>query len=576
MTIENTELLAGRRMSETTVTQNATAQKIPENKLSSPVLTADPEMLLKMSESMTELLRMNPPMLANSLSTILRTEVEETTGEGTTEQKITNHTAKQVFLLAELTRLMGKSSENTILNNLNASIAQYEAIANSYVAVSSEYESLLDNLKELKEELSAAKEKSDKADTALIEAEEQLASLLAERETYEPGSDSYKSLTKKIEAQQTIVDDKTAEANDARLNFNTAATNALTQSRRVDSKLTELIEAHNLLPSTLYAVHTQTKDSAIGKYIELIATILNLIGKNNDATVENQRKLNDMIHAERLQQIENQAAEIKKKNNASGILKKILGVFGFVAGVVLGVIGIIAAVPSAGAGSGLAIAGIALAALSIGLVTADLIVNICTGFEKSATGMLMEKLTKALTQAFINKMLTQIDKLSRENNADNNEEIERLKNLTEKVLPMIASIVSTVIFLLPSIAMVICTAGGALGSTASALSSSVQKSVEIALKVSLIGTVTQILSNTGLNTAASIIQQQITKVIADMKLTQNDIEHVNQMTALLVEQLQKTSDQILDVNKTVLNVMKSRMDAVQYNLQNLRNTGLSA
>ncbi|MBA8502673.1 type III secretion system translocon subunit SctE [Escherichia fergusonii] len=576
MTIENTDLLSRRRMSEPTLTQSTSAQKMPDNKFSASVLTADPDMLLKMSESIKELVRMSPPKLANSVLTILQAEVEPAAEEGTTEQKISNHTAKQVLLLAELSRLMEKSNASTILNNLNASIAQYEAIANSFISISSVYDGLVDELKQLEMQLNEENEKYTKASAALTDAKTQLELLEAERGQYSEDSEEYKNISEKIVTQQNVVNEKMAEAVIAKNNYYMTERKVYSLSVQVENKLSELLTTYDRMSFVQSAVHADTRESAIGKYVELIATILNLIGKNNDATVENQRKLNEMIHKERLNKIEEHAAQIRKKNNASGILKKILGIFGFVVGVVLGVAGIVAAAPSAGAGSALSIVGIGLAVASLGLITADLIVGIATGFEKSASGIAMEKLTEALTKAFINNMLEKIDKLSREHNAENNEEIEFLKNMTEKVLPMVASIVSTVIFLLPSIAMILCTAGGALGSTVNTLSSSIQKSVTTALKVSAIGAAVQIVTNAGLNTTSGIIQQQITKVIADLKLTQNDIEHVNQMTALLLEQLQKMSDQVRDINKTVLNVLKSRMDAAHSSLHNLRSAGLPA
>ncbi|EHG5995786.1 TPA: type III secretion system translocon subunit SctE [Escherichia fergusonii] len=576
MTIENTDLLSRRQMSEPTLTQSTSAQKMPDNKFSASVLTADPDMLLKMSESIKELVRMSPPKLANSVLTILQAEVEPAAEEGTTEQKISNHTAKQVLLLAELSRLMEKSNASTILNNLNASIAQYEAIANSFISISSVYDGLVDELKQLEMQLNEENEKYTKASAALTDAKTQLELLEAERGQYSEDSEEYKNISEKIVTQQNVVNEKMAEAVIAKNNYYMTERKVYSLSVQVENKLSELLTTYDRMSFVQSAVHADTRESAIGKYVELIATILNLIGKNNDATVENQRKLNEMIHKERLNKIEEHAAQIRKKNNASGILKKILGIFGFVVGVVLGVAGIVAAAPSAGAGSALSIVGIGLAVASLGLITADLIVGIATGFEKSASGIAMEKLTEALTKAFINNMLEKIDKLSREHNAENNEEIEFLKNMTEKVLPMVASIVSTVIFLLPSIAMILCTAGGALGSTVNTLSSSIQKSVTTALKVSAIGAAVQIVTNAGLNTTSGIIQQQITKVIADLKLTQNDIEHVNQMTALLLEQLQKMSDQVRDINKTVLNVLKSRMDAAHSSLHNLRSAGLPA
>ncbi|MFP2429043.1 type III secretion system translocon subunit SctE [Enterobacter ludwigii] len=572
MTIENTVLQDRQRMSELKLTQNIPAQKMPQNKFSEPVLTADPEMLLKMSESVTDLARMEPPKLANSVLTILQDEAEQAAGDVSTDKQINNHTAKQVLLLAELSRLLAQSSESTILNNLNASIALMQATANAFKSVSSVYDGLVDDLKELKNQLSAAEEKYGKATEALKGAEEELESLQDERNHYEKDSDEYKAISEKIVKQQTVVDGKAVEARVAQENYNTITNNVLIMSVEVENKLAELMTAYDQLSFVQSSLHAETRDSAVGKYVELIATILNLIGKNNDKTIENQRKLTEMIHNERLKQIDNQATQITKKNSASGILKKIVGGLGIVFGAAISIVGVVAAVPTAGAASALTIAGCVLAFAGAALMVADAVMYCFSGFEKTVSGMLMEKLTDALTKAFVKNMIEKIDDLNRQHNPENAKEIAHLKNMTGNVLPLIAGIVSSIIVMIPSFLMIACTAGGALASTAGQLS----KGFQTLINASVYATVTQTVATGALNIAASELQYQSTKIIADMKLTQNDIEHVNQMISILVEQLQKVSDEVLDINKSVLHVLKSRMDAVHYNLHNLRSAGLPA
>lgn len=575
MTIEKTDLQNNRRMPELTLTRNTPAQKMPENKFSVPVLTADPEMLLKMTESVKGLARMDPPKLANSVLTILQAESEQAAGDVTTDQQINHHTAKQVLLLAELTRLLGKSSESSILNNLNASIAQYEAIANSFTSVSDVYDGLVEDLKELEKQLRAAKEKYGKATEALENAKTQLESLEKELKKHNPGSQEYMDLTQQIKDQKSVVVDKTVEAGAAEKNYNTAAETALVMSVAVDKKLAELVAAYDELSFIQAAVHAETKESAIGKYVELIAIILNLIGKNNDATVEAQRKLNEMIHNERLSDIDKQAEEIRKKNKTSGFLKKFLGIFGAVFGVVLSIAGIIFSLPSAGASTALTIVGLMFASLSLALATADVIMGAVTGFDETVTSKISNWLAEQITGLMTKKTLEKIDRLSRENNADNNAEIARLKNLAENVYPVIASTISSIIMLIPAIGMMTCSIIGAVRGVAAA-ANGIQRAMTIAMIASAIGSLIQTTGSAGLNIGISYIQQQVAEVFAKMKLTQNDIEHVNQMTALLQEQIQKMSDQILDINKTVLNVLKSRMDAVHYSQHNLRNAGLHA
>lgn len=572
MTIEKTVLQDRQRMSELKLTQNIPAQKMPQNKFSEPVLTADPEMLLKMSESVTDLARMDPPKLANSVLTILQDEAEQAADDVSTDKQINNHTAKQVLLLAEMSRLLAKSSESTILNNLNASIAQMQSIANAFISVSSAYDGLDKELKELKNQLSAAEEKYGKATEALKGAEKELKSLQDERNHYEKDSDEYKALSEKIVKQQTVVDGKAVEAHAAQENYNTITNNVLIMSIKLENKLAELMTAYDQLSFVQSSLHAENRESAIGKYVELIATILNLIGKNNDKAIESQRKLTELIHNERLKQIDKQTTQITKKNSASGILKKIAGGVGIVVGVIMSIVGVVAAIPTAGAASALTIAGCCLVSAGALLMVADAIMYICTGFEKTVSGMLMEKLTDALTKAFIKNMIEKIDELERKHNPEDAKEIAHLKNMTGNVLPLIAGLVSSVIAMIPSFLMIACTAGGALASSTGQLS----QGLKTLIKASVFLTVSQTVVTGGLNITASALQQQSTKVIADMKLTQNDIEHVNQMISLLVEQIQKVSDEVRDINKSVLNVLKSRMDAVHSNLHNLRSAGLPA
>lgn len=572
MTIENSDLLARRRGIEPGFMQQVSTQKLPEHKNTAPVLTADPEMLLKMSEAMAELTKTSPPALAKSVATILQAEAEEIVENSTTEQQITHHTAKYVFLLAELTKLIGQATEGAILNNLNATIATYQAIANSFNNINNEYDKLVDQLKELEKALSAAKIQKDSDTEALKEAENTLSKLIAERNIYDVDSDEYQALTEEINTQQQIVYDKTAAAAASAETYKEMALNALQLEKTVGAKLDELLAAYNLMPIVQSSVNEATRSSAIGKYVELIASILSLIGKNNEATIDRQRALNELMFNERMKKIEEQQAQITKKSNASGVLKKIIGVFGLIAGAVLSIAGIVAAVPSAGAGSALSVIGIVLCSMSLGLLVIDAVYQCCTGFEKSMTSILMEKLTDALTKAFTKKLTETVDKLRSEHKVENEAEIARLMKWKDKVAPMLANILSTIIFMAPAILMMVFTLGGA----SKVAVDTVKKGVLVAQKIALYFTPVQLGANASLNTASAIVQQQITNVIAELKLTQNDIEHINQLKELLAEQLQKTSEEMMNINKDVLNVLKGRMDAIHYGVTMARNTALSA
>ncbi|EKC3541175.1 type III secretion system translocon subunit SctE [Salmonella enterica] len=520
--------------------QNSFVKENQAKQSHSSILAVDidiPETIKKFADS-------NVPTLAKPNTALLTAENERDIDK----KEAKNHTEKYILLLGELAKLTIKNSESMILNNLNAAIALNEANVEYYNSITAEYDALLNKSEELKIELEACSDKYHNAVNEKSQAQAKLSSLILERQSHILYSEEYESLSAQIQQTVVVVEEKTVVESERKQEYDTKKKEILSVLKQVENKMDELLVAYNKLTLMQTVVYEETKNNAISKFVELITEFLNLIGKNNEDVIESQHKLNEFLHTERIEKLNKQAEEIAKKSKASNIMKKILGVFGLLTGAIFAVVGLLTSIPSAGAGTVLSSLGLAIAIISLTFIAIDFAVEVNTGFEKSLTGILFEELNKLIKNL--------LDSGIGEDNDNSNSAL--------------ATVISTIIFFSLTIALV------GISSMAKATTVTGSKFIEYAIKLSTFGVLLQTIGTPAFNLSISVFNKQMSDYIAEMQLTQNDIQHVNQLKDVLIEQLKTTSEQILEVNKTVLNILNKRMKTIHFSYNKLRNSGLSA
>ncbi|VVP32530.1 Cell invasion protein SipB [Pseudomonas fluorescens] len=301
------------------------------------------------------------------------------------------------FLMATLMGLLGEvevtslKSRLAILRNMaEASAKGNQALSERYLAAVAELEAAVSGASSSMEKLEAAKADLESARQELASAQK----TLAEART---GTPEYDAALAARDVAQSKVDAATQAHSGALQAFN-AATQKAAQMATKAEELAKEITAGVATPEAHEGMQNQL--DANSKMILLMTKFAELMGESAENKVEAQQELFRSMQASRQEYMEKKSEEYLEQVRKAEAANKAMGCIGKWISVAIAVISVIA-VPFTGGAS------LALGAIGIGLMAADMLVKELTGTSFMAEAMkpLMDKVLGPLIQA-IGKAIT--------------------------------------------------------------------------------------------------------------------------------------------------------------------------
>lgn len=300
-----------------------------------------------------------------------------------------NSAGKLALLLGQLMDLLGDVSISQMEGRLatwtammNAQKAMGEQLSLELQTAQEELEQATDAYQSALSSLKTSKAALDAANKKLIQAQAKLDGLSPEDAGYT------QALAARDQAanENMLVKQRAEQAEKTALEVHSLVK---TKAESVDKLLTQ---AQGLgVKNEMIQKGAQDNLSSVAKLTLLMAMFVELIGKNSEESLQNDLELFQALQDGRQKELDKKSSEYQDEVRKSEELNRIMGCFGKIAGALLIVISVVAAVFSGGAALVLAGIGLALMFLDMGIQAATGV-----SFTQEALKPLMENVLKPL------------------------------------------------------------------------------------------------------------------------------------------------------------------------------------
>ncbi|MFF7062398.1 type III secretion system translocon subunit SctE [Pseudomonas sp. NPDC008258] len=302
--------------------------------------------------------------------------------------------------MASLINLLGDVSMETLKSRMEilksaakASADGNKALSDSYLSALAELEAAVAAASSSEEELAKAKANVDSAQRALAEAEAALGKT-------KPGTPEHaKALAARDQAQGNLAGAQT-QLSQASLAHHAAVKVAGEAGKKAEAQA-RLVESAGLGDKpVLDGIKNQL--NAAATMVLLMARFAALMGESAETKIEAEQELFRSMQAARQEYMEKKSEEYLEQVRKAEAASKTAGCIGKILGAVLTVVSVVGAAFTGGA-------SLALAAVGVGLMAADMLVKQLTGvsFMEQAMKPLMDNLLSPMIQA-IGKGITDL------------------------------------------------------------------------------------------------------------------------------------------------------------------------
>jgi len=536
-------------------------------------IQVDLDMLMKDSEVISSLADSRPVLSKPSAA-----EAEQFTGQG----RLTYILGKVALLGADVSDIQAK-------NNLSSLILKYKVMNDTYTRLSDALQEAFDCLADANEKLQNASDTLDEVVKQHQQAKDKVQELTDKLSRLSPEESEYEEVRLLLEQ---------AKGNESELAGNVAlaeetysqclqACNIATEN--VDKSLNAISEAENNYPANSIS-SDDSKKNILGKFITLILSLLTALNEDNVESIQTQNKIMRTLNEARINELQEKAKEIEKKQRAAERLRKGLSIFGAIIGAIMAVVGLIAAIPTGGmsvaggVGLGFAIASAALTVVDIALTFS---------IDFSPVSWLMGKINEGISYVINHTLAVVIAEIAEECGASE----EDVKKAKEYFTMITSAIVMVILVVLPAIVL-----GGGGSSTAKTATKATQATVDTAVKTAtqivkeVVNTAvktSKILSNTvlaakiaqlittilnavlspTLSIIAGVNEKAASEALASLNMTQDDIKTIGNMRNDLLEVSQSVSCQSMEMYNVLCEVISERVRSEQLGYQNFRRFG---
>lgn len=374
------------QISETLRTQYSDAEKRLQDSSKTQV---DPMRLNKNPKSLDNDIRArleNKPMLAPPAMQV--SDSDNATTAKTNDARLT-------MILGNLTGIADQDITTRLHNNLDSTLLRHEMAHNKFRELSDAYSSSLDSAQKADDIMHQANNNYNAVDKKVQSLEKKVNTLNQELSQLQPGDPQYnKVLTQKMRLKNThaVITKKSL----AEQSLNTAimdADAAIGQSMEIFDEIQQQEQINNFTTNICLTQENQKNRNATATFILLITSVMEVIGDTNCDSIKNQSEVMKEINHVRENKLNETARSYTTWTKVLNIINEVVTVVTFAVSAALIVIGIVAAVPSAGASfaGALALIGGIAGAVVLGV---DIICQITLG--TTATGWILGKLTEGL------------------------------------------------------------------------------------------------------------------------------------------------------------------------------------
>ncbi|WP_115769565.1 YopB/SseC family type III secretion system translocon subunit [Escherichia coli] len=375
------------QISETLRTQYSDAEKRLQDSSKTQV---DPMRLNKNPKSLDNDIRArleNKPMLAPPAMQV--SDSDNATTAKTNDARLT-------MILGNLTGIADQDITTRLHNNLDSTLLRHEMAHNKFRELSDAYSSSLDSAQKADDIMHQANNNYNAVDKKVQSLEKKVNTLNQELSQLQPGDPQYnKVLTQKNAAEKTLTLSLQKKSL-AEQSLNTAimdADAAIGQSMEIFDEIQQQEQINNFTTNICLTQENQKNRNATATFILLITSVMEVIGDTNCDSIKNQSEVMKEINHVRENKLNETARSYTTWTKVLNIINEVVTVVTFAVSAALIVIGIVAAVPSAGASfaGALALIGGIAGAVVLGV---DIICQITLG--TTATGWILGKLTEGL------------------------------------------------------------------------------------------------------------------------------------------------------------------------------------
>lgn len=544
-------------------------------------IQADVEMLLKSSELIRSLTESQPALVKPS-----------TAGK----EQLTSH-AKSILLLGQMRQVASDVADVEVNNNLAHSIVRYTAMNATYTGLSDALEAAIDDLADAVEKLDTASDKLAEATEQHQTAERLLQELTNKLSQLTPEDSEYQEtllLKQQAEVNEKKTSGKLTQAEDT---YKLALSTCTTASDNANKAYNDVKETEKNYPSRLIA-SPETKKNTLGRFIELIAAMLQTIGENNAESLKSQSKLMKAVNDARLNKLKETSNEIEKKQLAAQKLRKGLSIFAAIVGAILAIVSVIAAIPSGGMSLAGGI-GLALAITSAAFVATDIALKFTIDF--SPMSWLSDQINKVISFIVKHTLAALVACIAEVSGASE----EAIKKAEEYCTLITSAILTTILLILPSIvvgvgisqaasraasvaAQVAQTSVNAATTavvevttqvvqvafeTASKAATAMSKIIRLVQLVQAITAALNTVVSPTLNIIAGVNEKEAADALADLGIDEADIKLLSNIRKDLTKQSQAASEYSRELNQAMCSVLTERARALQVGFHNIERLG---
>ncbi|EFY9270346.1 type III secretion system translocon subunit IpaB, partial [Shigella flexneri] len=316
--------------------------------------------------------------------------------------KSLNASSQLTLLIGNLIQILGEKSLTALTNKITAWKSQQQARQQKNLEFSDKINTLLSETEGLTRDYEKQINKLKNADSKIKDLENKINQIQTRLSELDPESPEKKKLSRE-EIQLTIKKD--AAVKDRTL--------IEQKTLSIHSKLTDKsmqlekeIDSFSAFSNTASAEQLSTQQKSLtglASVTQLMATFIQLVGKNNEESLKNDLALFQSLQESRKTEMERKSDEYAAEVRKAEELNRVMGCVGKILGALLTIVSVVAAAFSGGA-------SLALAAVGLALMVTDAIVQAATGnsFMEQALNPIMkaviEPLIKLLSDAFT-KML---------------------------------------------------------------------------------------------------------------------------------------------------------------------------
>lgn len=319
-----------------------------------------------------------------------------------TRPKSLNPSSQLTLLIGNLIQILGDNSLHALAQKISSWQSLLQAREQKNIEYSDKINSLHNEVEKLIDEYGSKIDSLKSIESQIKGLDANLEKLEKHIATLEKNSPDY---NKAIQEKQKLLEKKEVALKDKE-NLEKITipihNNLTNKANKLEAEINSLSSFTK--ESTAQQLSTQHKSlTGLASVTQLMATFIQLVGKNNEESLKNDlalfQSLQDARKVEMEKKSDEYAAEVRKAEE----LNKVMGCIGKILGALLTVVSVIAAAFTGGA-------SLAIAAVGLALMAADTIVQAATGtsFMEQALNPLMkgilEPLMKFLSDAFT-KML---------------------------------------------------------------------------------------------------------------------------------------------------------------------------